>query len=149
MSSGLVYKRDASRWQVSLLFFFFLSFLDLNGNVLPRLPDNYTVESSIKASFKIKKKKKLHTKLLRDIILLCENREILFEGISRGNLLIFYGGDRHFFFFSLSLFFPSSFFCVAFTHHDFSEWVAAGQVFTSHVFESSTKRLRPAVDNSP
>lgn len=56
MSSGLVYKRDASRWQVSLLFFFFLSFLDLNGNVLPRLPDNYTVESSIKASFKIKKK---------------------------------------------------------------------------------------------
>lgn len=104
MSSGLVYKRDASRWQVSLLFFFFLSFLDLNGNVLPRLPDNYTVESSIKASFKIKKKKKLHTKLLRDIILLCENREILFEGISRGNLLIFYGEDRHFFFF-LSLFF--------------------------------------------
>lgn len=147
MSSGLVYKRDASRWQVSLLFFFFLSFLDLNGNVLPRLPDNYTVESSIKASFKIKKKKKLHTKLLRDIILLCENREISSRG-SREEIFSFSMARIDISFF-LSLFLPSSFFCVAFTHHDFSEWVAAGQVFTSHVFESSTKRLRPAVDNSP
>lgn len=147
MSSGLVYKRDASRWQVSLLFFFFLSFLDLNGNVLPRLPDNYTVESSIKASFKIKKKKNS----IQNCYEISSSSVKTVKSSSRGSReeIFSFSMARIDISFFLSLFLPSSFFCVAFTHHDFSEWVAAGQVFTSHVFESSTKRLRPAVDNSP
>lgn len=148
MSSGLVYKRDASRWQVSLLFFFFLSFLDLNGNVLPRLPDNYTVESSIKASFKIKKKKNSIQNCYEISSSSVKTVKSHRGDLERKSSHFLWRGST-FLFFSLSLFFPSSFFCVAFTHHDFSEWVAAGQVFTSHVFESSTKRLRPAVDNSP